>query len=61
VSHPMRRIVFALVASVALAGVIAYVRPASGQGDGEAAPIFGGSISPGIPRLEVDLGGSRRR
>jgi Cytochrome P460 len=37
----MRRIVFALVAVVALAGVVAYLAPASGQADGEAAPVFG--------------------
>ncbi len=37
----MRRIVFVLVAVVALAGVVAYMAPASGQADGEAAPIFG--------------------
>ena len=42
----MRRIVFVLVAVVALAGVVAYVAPASGQADGEAAPIFGVKISP---------------
>ena len=43
----MRRIVFVLVAVVALAGVVAYVAPASGQADGEAAPIFGVKIPPG--------------
>ena len=37
----MRRIVFVLVAVVALAGVVAYMAPASGQADGEAAPIYG--------------------
>ena len=37
----MRRIVFVLVAGAALAGVVAYMVPASGQADGEAAPIFG--------------------
>ena len=42
----MRRIVFELVAGVALAGVVAYVAPASGQADGEAAPIFGVNIPP---------------
>jgi hypothetical protein len=36
----MRRIVLLLVAVVALAGVVAYMAPASGQADGEAAPIF---------------------
>ena len=43
----MRRIVFVLVAVVALAGVVAYVAPASGQADGEAAPIFVTEIPPG--------------
>jgi Cytochrome P460 len=37
----MRRIVFVLVAVGALAGAVAYLAPASGQADGEAAPIFG--------------------
>jgi hypothetical protein len=39
----MRRIVFVLVAVVALAGVVAYMAPASGQ----AAPIFGIKIPAG--------------
>jgi hypothetical protein len=43
----MRRIVFVLVGVAALAGVVAYMAPASGQADGEAAPIFGVKISPG--------------
>ena len=43
----MRRIVFVLVAVVALAGVVAYMAPASGQPDGDAAPISGGKIPPG--------------
>ena len=43
----MRRIVFGLVAVVALAGAVAYMAPASGQSDGEAAPIFGVKIPPG--------------
>jgi len=43
----MRRIVFVLVAVVALPGVLAYMVPASGQTDGEAAPIFGVKIPPG--------------
>ena len=43
----MRRIVFVLVAVVALAGVVAYITPASGQADGEAAPIFGVKIPAG--------------
>jgi hypothetical protein len=37
----MRRIVFVLVAVAVLAGVVAYTAPASGQADGEAAPISG--------------------
>jgi len=43
----MRRIVFLLVAVVALAGVVTYMAPASGQADGEAAPIFGVKIPSG--------------
>jgi len=42
----MRRIVFALVAVAALAGVVASMAPASGQADQEAAPIFGVKIPP---------------
>jgi hypothetical protein len=36
-----------LVAVGALAGVVAHMAPASGQADGEAAPIFGVKIPPG--------------
>src|SRR3984893_14770292 len=43
----MRRIVLALLAVVALAGVVASMAPASGQADGEAAPIFGVKIPSG--------------
>jgi hypothetical protein len=43
----MRRMVFVLVAVVALAGVVAYMAPVSGQADGEAAPIFVTDIPPG--------------
>src|SRR5215475_4967619 len=43
----MRRIVFVLVAVVALPGVLAYMARAPGQTDGEAAPIFGVKIPPG--------------
>jgi Cytochrome P460 len=43
----MRRTVFALVAVAALGGAVAYIAPASGQADGEAAPIFGIKIPPG--------------
>jgi hypothetical protein len=35
----MRRLVFVLVAVVALAGVVAYMASASGQADGEAASL----------------------
>ena len=42
----MRRMVVVLVAGVALAGVVASMAPASGQADGEAAPIFGVIIPP---------------
>jgi hypothetical protein len=43
----MKGIVFVMVAVAAPAGVVAYVAPASGQGDGETAPIFGVKIPPG--------------
>jgi hypothetical protein len=43
----MRRIVFVLVAVGALAGVAAYAVPASGQADGEAAPIYGVKLPSG--------------
>jgi hypothetical protein len=39
--------VFVLVAGIALAGVVASMPPASGQAEGEAAPIFGVTIPPG--------------
>jgi hypothetical protein len=45
-SRHTRRLVFVLVAVVALAGVVAYMASASGQADGEAAPIFGVKIPP---------------
>jgi len=41
------RIVFVLIAVMALAGAAAYIAPASGQADGEAAPIFGIKIPSG--------------
>jgi hypothetical protein len=43
----MRRIVSALVAVGALTGMVAYMAPAPGQADGEAAPIYGVKIPPG--------------
>ena len=43
----MKRIIFVLVTVAALAGAVAYMGPASGQADGEAAPIFGIKIPPG--------------
>jgi hypothetical protein len=59
----MRRMVFALVSVLALAGVVAFLPPASGQSDGAAAPIFGVKIPPGyrdwrlisVAREEGDL------
>ena len=45
--HGMRQIVFVLVAVAALAGVVAYTAPASGQADAEAAPISRVTIPPG--------------
>ena len=44
----MKRIAFALVAAGALASMVAYMAPASGQADGEAAPIYGIKIPPGF-------------
>ena len=43
----MRRLVLVLVAVAALAGVPAYMTPASGQSEGEADPIFGIKIPAG--------------
>jgi Cytochrome P460 len=43
----MRWTIFVLVAVVALASVVAYVSPASGQADGEASPIYGVRIPAG--------------
>ena len=43
----MRRIVFVLVAVVALAGLVAYTASVSGQTAGEAAPIYGIKIPAG--------------
>src|SRR5436190_11672476 len=43
----MRRIAFVSVAVVVLAGLVAYLPPAIGQADGEAAPIFGIKIPAG--------------
>jgi hypothetical protein len=43
----VRRIVLVLVAVAALAGAVAYMAPASGQAEGEAAPIFGVKLPPG--------------
>src|SRR5262249_12469701 len=42
----MKRIVFAVIALGVLAGAAAYMAPASGQADGEAAPIYGIKIPP---------------
>src|SRR5499433_2539425 len=43
----MRRIVFALTAVAVLGGAAAYLAPASGQAEGEAAPIYGIKIPAG--------------
>src|SRR5262245_523129 len=42
----MKRIGFALIAVAALGGAAAYLAPALGQADGEAAPIYGIKIPP---------------
>jgi len=49
----MRRIAFALVAVVSLAGVATFMAPASGQTDADAAPIFGIKIPPGYRAWSV--------
>jgi hypothetical protein len=43
----MKRIVFLVVAAAVVAGVVASMAPASGQPDGEAAPIYGIKLPPG--------------
>jgi hypothetical protein len=43
----MKWIVFALTAVAVVAGAAAYMAPASGQADGEAAPIYGVKIPTG--------------
>ena len=43
----MKSIVFALVAVAAVAGVVAYIAPAFGQANREAAPVFVNEIPPG--------------
>jgi hypothetical protein len=43
----MKRMTLLLVAVVTLAGVVAYILPASGHAAGEAAPIFVTEIPPG--------------
>ena len=43
----MRRTVFVLVVFVALASVLAYMAPVSGQAAGEAAPLYGVTIPTG--------------
>jgi hypothetical protein len=46
--HPIvNRIVFVLIAGVALAGMLASMVSAFGQADGETGPVFGGIIPPG--------------
>jgi len=44
----VKRIVFTLVAVGALASIVAYMAPASGQADDETAPIYGIKIPPGF-------------
>jgi hypothetical protein len=43
----MRRITLVLAAVAAMTGMVTDMNPASGQGDGEAAPVFGVKIPPG--------------
>jgi hypothetical protein len=49
----MARIIFALVAFAGLAGAAAYMAPASGQADGEAAPIYGIKIPKGYRNWQL--------
>ena len=49
----MTRIAFLLVAVVTVAGVVAFMAPASGHADGEAAPIFVKRIPPGYRDWKV--------
>ena len=54
----MSRIAFVMVAVVALASMVAYMAPASGQADQEAAPIYGVKIPAGYrdwKLIAVDL------
>jgi Cytochrome P460 len=44
----MRRIAYPLVAVGVLAGTVAWLAPASGQADGEAAPVYGVKVPPGF-------------
>jgi hypothetical protein len=43
----MRRVAYLLSGVLALSGVAVYMAHASGEGDGEAVPIFGVKIPPG--------------
>jgi hypothetical protein len=43
----MKRIVVVLIAVLALAGVVTYMAPASGQADGEPSPTYGIKIPAG--------------
>ena len=47
----MKRIVFALVAVAAVAGVVAYIGPAYGQANGAAVLILPCSSPVALPRL----------
>src|ERR1700687_3038466 len=49
----MRRIALLVVGVVALAGAVAYKVPASGPGEGEAAPIYAVKIPPGYRNWKV--------
>src|SRR5215510_14074667 len=49
----MNRIVALVVGAAAVAGMVAYMVPASGQGSGEAAPVFGVKIPKGYRDWKV--------
>jgi Cytochrome P460 len=49
----MRRIIIAIVAAGALAGLVSYLGPASGQADQEASPIYGIKVPEGYRNWQL--------
>ena len=58
--RPMKQIPVFVIAAT-MAKCIGAMTFSAGGADDESSPIFGIKIPPGIPRLEVDLRGPRRR